>query len=177
MKPRLKLEYFVGDLLIPNLSGDGDYISARRADLNHYLTVYELKYLEMLLGEDLFDEFSDALDAAGDAYDSLAAKWQALVDQIYPAEQNTFLISAAAYYVYFKYMRDAVTLTLDSGQSTPTHENATAGDSVNKLVFAWNRCVELSDDLAEWLIDNIDTYTTYATPVPYYLKPINRFGI
>lgn len=184
MKPRITFEYFVGDLLVPNLSGDGDHIGARQDDVNHFLTVYEIEYLKQLLGynflldgDDLFTEFNDALVAADNDFDNLSDEWKALYLQIYPVAQNTFLISPAAYYVYYKYMRDSVTITLESSQQKPQTENAVGADSTNKLSFAWNRMVELSNEITLWIVDNITTYDSYSPSTPYFLKPINRFGI
>lgn len=188
MKPRLKLEYFVGDVLIPNLIGDGDAIAARQTEMNSFLFVYELKYLKLLLGydydraqdgDDLFTEFNDALVAASNVYASLSTKWKNLHDQIYPlkTDDNPYLVSPAAYYIYFYYMRQTAQTTTEGGVANPTFENATPAHATNKLVFAWNRMVELSDDITTWLLDNVSTYDTYSAPTPNSLTPINRFGI
>jgi|26BtaG_2_1085354.scaffolds.fasta_scaffold25633_3 hypothetical protein len=188
MKPRLTNEYFVGEILILNLTGDGDPVDANQTDLRYYFTVYEIRYLKLLLGydydraqdgEDLFTEFNDALVAADNDYDSLSSKWQDLHDQIYPlkTDDNPFYVSPAAYYVYFFYTRQNVKIKTTTGNATPVFENAVASESVNTLVFAWNRMAELSDDISEWLLDNVSTYDTYVAATPNLLTPINRFGI
>jgi hypothetical protein len=180
MNPRITFDYFQGELLITNLTGDGDYISARGEDLLNFITPHELEYLEHLLGEDLYQEFADALDTAGNLYASLAAKWQALLLKIYPQDQTAspaYYYSPAAGYVYFVYNRYQQSITTDGGQVTAKFENAEMITNWNKMTFAWNRMVSLSEIIREWIVDNIATYDTYSPPVPDPLVRINRIGI
>ena len=174
MSPYLTTDYFTGEILIPSITGAGDVDTARAVELDYFITVYEAKYLKMLLGEDLYDELVAAVDAVV-APAVLADKWQDLLDQIF-TEVNSIAFSPAAYYVYYKYQQYQLTVTLNSGEAKPVHENASVVSAKIKMVNAWNRMVELSEVIREWIVDD-GTYDTYSVPSPDYLVETNQFGI
>jgi len=175
MNPRITTSYFQGEILITNLTGSDDASTARATHLSYFTTIHEEQYLRLLLGDDLYDEFADAMDALGEG-DPTPAKWSALIAEIY-LTKNSLLFSPVADYVYFVYMRHSMTATTDGGQVTPAFENAGFSASSTKMVYAWNRMARETERIREWLNDNIATYDTYDEPDPDPLRPINTIGL
>ena len=179
MNPRITFDYFQNEILITNLTGDGDYVTSRGEDLKGFITIHELEYLNHLLGDDLYGDFVDALDTAGNDYALLASKWQQLLLKIYPQDQTAdpaYYFSPAARYVYFMYYRFQQSFSTDGGQVAAKFENAETITNWNKMVFTWNRMCNESTVIREWIVDNISTYTTYSPNVPDALVKINRIG-
>jgi hypothetical protein len=175
MTPQLTTAYFVGEIFIQDVIGAGDYVTARAAELANFWTIYEEEYLRMLLGDDLFDAL-EAADAAVVAPAVLGAPWSTLLAQIY-FTKNSLPYSPAACYVYFKFTQHHLTVSKVNGEARSKNENAEMASAKLKLVAAWNRMVQFSDDITEWIIDNGDDYPLYAKPSPDYLVTINQFGI
>jgi hypothetical protein len=175
MNPRITTAYFQGEILITNITGTDDAQVARAADLAYYTTIYEEEYLRKLLGDDLFDEYEAAIDALGTGEDP-AQKWTDLIAQIY-FTKNSKSMSPVADYVYFHYMRHNVTVTADGGQVTPNFENASYSGSSNKMVYVWNRMAKFTEDIREWIEDNIADYPLYDPDDPDPLRPINTIGL
>jgi hypothetical protein len=87
------------------------------------------------------------------------------------------LYSPAANYVYFYFQRNAITQTGLNGESQPNQENHTVVLNTSKVIRAWNKMVEKSAAIRQWIIDNPTDYPTYEYIVPDYLTPLNVYGI
>jgi hypothetical protein len=169
----LSAAYFVGELLIPNISGTTTTEQANLLALQIAIAQHEPVFLELLLGYDLYTAY-----AAGIAAPSPDARWEALDEKIY-VENSTLDIgfSPAAGYVYFHFQRTNATATLAGGEGSSAHENFTAQSNAPKQIQAWNEMVRLSELLQEWLDDNADTYPEWSTSEHHIFERINSFGI
>jgi hypothetical protein len=142
----LAKEYFVGEVLIPNLANTTLAGSSNIAELTSFCNLYEPKFLKRLLGEDLYD-----LYIAGINTGSPDAKWTALKNKIYVISGVTpTYISPAANYVYFFLRRHYLTISVSSGEQKPEYQNSVQAENF-KLIKAWNLMVEMIEDFWEWI--------------------------
>ncbi len=170
--------YFVGDLLIPNISGSTTTEQANLLPLQIAIAKQEPIYLKKLMGVDLYDAY-----VAGIAVGSPAAKWVTLNNLIYYT--NTALtalntgISPVANYVYFKYMEQNATTTLTGIEGKGTHENFTVETPGPKMVAAWNEMVRLSEEIQDFIVDNDTDYPEFYTSdiAPETFERKNNWGI
>lgn len=169
--PFLTTSYFVGELIIPNLTSTTAAGTANIAELQWFINTYEKEFLKYLLGDNLYDEF-----VAGIAVAEPLAKWTNLKNQIY---DGTNFISPAAGYVYFFFRRNRFTITMGSSEVKPLHENGETVGHAAKQVMAWNNMVKQCEDIWEWLEESTQAaiYTTYSDEFHGYLTRINEFGI
>jgi len=170
----LSAAYFVGELMIPNISGTTVTELSNLHQLNIAIAKYEPLYLEELLGEDLYTAY-----AAGIAAVSPLAKWTALRDKIYVTNLTLGIgFSPAADYVYFHFMRNQATVSLMNTEGIPDHENFTAASVNQKIVAAWNDMVRLSDEIQDWLDEDtqLATYPEWLTAEHTYFDKINIYG-
>jgi hypothetical protein len=169
--PFLTKSYFIGDIFIPNLSQiiPSKPNNSNVAELTDFIAIYEPKYLKLLLGEDLYDLFYAGIGAT-----SPDAKWTALKTKLYPDYYKT----PAAYYVYFFLRRFQSTVTTLNGEVQPSFENTTPVNQNFKMIYAWNRMVELSTEIQEWLEESaqVVSYPDFAIDEDI-LTCINQFGI
>ena len=168
--PFLTKSYFIGDIFIPNLSQliASKPNNANVAELTDFIAIYEPKYLKLLLGEDLYDLFYTGIGAT-----SPEAKWTALKTKLYP----DYFTTPAAYYVYFFLRRFQLSVTVLNGEVQPSFENTTPVSQNFKMIHAWNRMVDLSVKIQEWLqeSDQITTYPDFAIEEEFGY--INQWGI
>lgn len=66
---------------------------------------------------------------------SVTTKWNGL--------KNTEMISIISYYVYYNYRNITESKTTPTGEAKPKRENSNVYSSIPKLVYAWNRMIEL----------------------------------
>jgi hypothetical protein len=97
--------------------------------------------------------------------------------QVPTGASTVLLYSPAANYVYFYFQRNAMTQTGLNGESQPNQENHTVVLNTSKVIRAWNKMVEKSAVIRQWIIDNPTDYPTYEYIVPDYLTPLNVYGI
>ena len=147
--------YFVNELLIPGISGSQFSEVENLATLNAIISKYQPKFLEMLLGEDLYAEYAAAI-----ALSPTSGVWFDLQSQIY---QAATLESPIANYVYFKFWKNAATTTLKSGEAQSKFENSDTATIGVKMVRAWNEMVDQVDDIREWINDHASDYPTWGT--------------
>lgn len=150
---------FKGEQNIAGLSNKGTQES-----LQLFIDEYEPKFLKSLLGNALAEEFITGLAGSGDPV-VIDPVWVSLRDM--PA-LKTMLVC----YVYYWYVRDAVTLTTGTGETKPANENSTVVSSVNKQVKAWNKMVDLA---REFTLDTT-VYPSYSEN-PYAWGNTYKWGI
>jgi hypothetical protein len=160
-------EYFIGKILIPNISETDNASLANADDLAYFIALY----LRKLLGNDLFDDYS-----AGIAEDPKPAKWKALEDEIYWSV-GTVKLSPVANYIFFHFWRNRVTVPGANGDITPTYENAVYANADRRLVEAWNQMAEWSAEIMEWIEEHVADYPGYDPDADNELRGINAFGI
>jgi hypothetical protein len=139
--------YFVGEINIPNASGE--------ASLPQAITQYEKEILIKLLGYKLYSLLMTDLDDNGDPQtqiykdlvngaeftlsylgQNILLKWEGLV--------NNSLRSLIAYYVFYKWVERNVASLTSTGVSMASPGNGWQTVSpVNKMVTAWERMREL----------------------------------
>ena len=173
----LTSSYFVGELEIPNITGTTNPEVANFTNLMNFILKYEKEFLKRLLGDDFYDEFVAGVEAE-------ESKWTDLYDQIYTTETQTIgddsytlYISPSANYVYYHYMRNNQSVTMFSGEAKAKFENAEAASNLSKMVQAYNKMVDMIDDLWEWLDDNIATYTTWVAGNADSFPKINQMNV
>jgi hypothetical protein len=173
--PFLTTSYFVGDLLIPNLTTTTAAGTANIAELQWFIDVYEIKFLKYLLGEDLYTEF-----AAGIAIGVPLAKWTALKNKIYTTTTvggATTYHSPAAAFVFFYFRRSKKTVTVTSGEVKPQNENASTSESNMKAIAAWNNMAKDCEDFWDWIENELTTYDSFSDEDSDELDYINQWGI
>jgi hypothetical protein len=135
--------FFQGNLLIPNLDKD-----TVQATVEYYINEYENKFLESLMGLDLYTKYvAEAVDVT-----PLPARWADVVNGktgnkwrglIYtPGANEDFKKSPVANYVYFHYMRDTHTQSTGIGEVKTKAENADTVSPSLKMIRAWNEMVD-----------------------------------
>ena len=154
----LSAAYFVGELLITNVSGTTTTEQANLFPLNLAIAKHVPIFLKGLLGETLYDAYVAGIASPTD-------KWTALNNKIYYTDTALTALgtglSPAANYVYFRYWQNQSTVTLQNGEGHASHENFTLVGIGHKMVAAWNEMVRMNEELIEWLDDNADTYTEW----------------
>lgn len=171
----LSAAYFVGDLLIPNISGSTVTETANLLQLQIAIAKYEPDFLRRLLGTDFYD-----LYAAGIAATVPDARWTALKNALYV--ENTTLdvgFSPAANYVYCKFVKQQNSLTLVHSEAKARHENMELFTPREKYVAAWNDMVRQINIFLVWMEDNSADYPEYSSQdtAPETFEPINPWGI
>lgn len=161
--------YFVGELLIPGISGTSPGHIAAASDLDWFIAKYENEYLCAILGEDFADAVITDMDLdAGDrVYTELEGKiWD-----------DDFKLSPVAAYVYYFYWRNRITESTQMNEVRTFSENAVNQSGMDKMVFAWNTMVELSQHIWDYLIDNAETYTLFDADREFPFEKINNMNL
>lgn len=132
--------YFIGEINIPNVDQP-----AVLENVNLFINKYEKKFLILLLGQSVYDDFINGLSE-----NPIQNKWIDLRDKIINSEDKE---SPMANFVYYWYMRNFATTSTGIGETKPNAENASIVSGVDKQVRAWN---EMSDWVwvnREWFSD------------------------
>lgn len=180
--------YFHGSLVIPNSGLSGFAGSAISERLNGFISVYEKHLLTALLGETLYFDLMEGLDA-----DEPDDRWIDLKEQLVDEEARTSPIAA---WVYYNFQRTMATISTGVGEMIPGVENGSHGDMNMKLAAAWNECRDGVVKVIGFLVDNYDVYedwelliktgidefddlviTNYRSTKMIHLYPFNRIGI
>lgn len=161
--------YFVGHLLIPNISGTGPVYEGNAIEVIRNIQTHEPDYLKALLGVELYELF-----IAGIAETTPAAKWTNLKALIIDTNAKT---SPIAGYVYFHYMRDRVSIMTGAGEAVSNNENSNPALVQSKMIRAWNNMSNQSDKIIEFLIENSSTYPEWDSSENELLETINQFGL
>lgn len=126
--------YFIGEINIPNV----DQPSVLE-NLNLFIKKYEKRFLILLLGDTVYDDFINGLSE-----DPIPVKWSELRDRLINSEDKE---SPIANYVYYWYMRDQSTTSTGIGETKPNAENASIVRSSDKQVRGWN-------EMSDWICIN-----------------------
>jgi hypothetical protein len=153
----LTLDYFCGELLIPNLTGNSEANGAIAEIVNRSIALYEPRFLRSVLGT-LYDGF---------AADMTSVKSKAIIAHLYD-EVN--LISPVANFVYVNFRRDTMTDAVPTGEGVGSYENLTISQGY-KQQFAWNLMCDLVDDFWTWL----ESYDTSFSRYGCYTTGMNPF--
>lgn len=161
--------YFVGEILIPNLTGVNPVVSGNVEEVTRFIKKYEKDYLLHVLGEDLYDAFIAGLEG-----NPVAEKWDTLKSKLI----NTDIpASPIAGYVYYHVMRDRFTTTTALGEVENAAENSINALNSYKMASAYNDAVRQGKNIRSWLSENLSTYPEFASAGSYTLRPVNIFGV
>lgn len=175
--------YFRGDLEIPNQDASGYAGTAIKSALNASIERFERELLLNLLGKTLYTEF-----VAGLAANPVEGKWTNLKSQLIDSEN---LLSPLAYYVFYKFRRQQLSVNMNGVEAVLQSENASNTSPNFKLTEVWNECrkgildvIEFlngSSDYPNWNLMIVTGNETYDSLIsvdePFYLTRMNVFGI
>jgi len=170
----LTAAYFAGELLIPGVTGSTYAEVSNLALLNRTILKHEKKFLEKLLGEDLYAAYAAAM-----LLSPTSGVWYDLDQQIYTSQTSgdiTIYSSPAANYVYFQFWKTASSMTSTLGELASKAENADVVSIGHKMVAAWNEMVDLVDEIREWLDDNADDYPLWGTEEVEVFTKVTVYG-
>jgi len=106
-----------------------------RENLQTFIDKYEPKFLDILLGSVLYQEFVSGLAVVEP--ETILPKWIALRDEFGLKEMLVC-------YVYYWYTQNNTTLTAGTGEVKPNNENSVAAQSWDKQVKAWNEMASMT---------------------------------
>lgn len=101
-------------------------------NLQVFIDEYENAFLKKLLGDELAKQFIDGL-----AEDPIDPKWISLRDE-------TDLKTMLKYYIWFYWQNWQITFGSGTGEVKAKNENSNPVDIYPKMVFIWNKMVELN---------------------------------
>lgn len=157
--------YFVGELLIPNTTGNHPAQTVNTTELDRFILLYEREYLIKLLGKTLYDEF------IAHPTDS----W--VVDLTSQLRDSTLKISPIACYIWYWWKCHNTTQTTAQGEAIANNENASMTSPMQRLMKAYNDCVNMTYDVLQWLKDNESLLPSVPEPDYDSFKPLNFLGI
>lgn len=161
--------YFVGEILVPNLTGVGPIPAGNVEELNRFISKYEPEFLDEVLGPDLSTEFQTGISAA-----TPEQRW---VDLKIRLVNETHKLSPIAGYVYYHYFRDRLSTSSGLGEIESTAENANVVLNTDKMARAYNDAVRKGRAVFNWVVENAETYPEFDQEHEYTLSPVNTFGI
>jgi len=154
--------YFFNRLNLPQ-TGNSEGL----ADVLAYIEQYEPEYLNCVLGYSLVKVFNEATEGSGlpdeqrwvDLIDGAEYTWEGCLYRWSGLAPVTGLkISPIAYYVFYKYVDERITdFVLVGNVSSKTDNNRTVS-ATDRLVYAWNRMIDLNVDLYRFLKVNKALY-------------------
>jgi hypothetical protein len=175
-------QYFTGEINLTNLNQ-----TAVLNRLSGFITKYERKFLQKVLGYPLDEQFTTGYStpstaeqkwkdlAEGKIYtrtDGKTVRWDGLIN-------TANLESPIANYIYYWERRDAYTKTTVAGEKNNKVENSDNADAAGKLARAWGEMLKWVCDLYDFL----EAYTdTYQPPLTRYdvlnceLGRVNEYG-
>ncbi len=123
-----------------------------------FIDEYEVKYLYMLLGKTLADQFI----AGWPVLPTPDAKWTALKNQLADATKK---LSPIANYVYIFIQENNITNTAGTSEVKAKNENSYPASPIDKDVKAWNKMVDMSRSVYEWAEARPTDYPALIQPV------------
>lgn len=171
-------QYFRGELSVPNT--DSQAVGSK---LDAFIAKYEVKFLGDVLGLPLYRLFRAGLLVTP----TVDAKWITLRDGdgedwkglIY-TEGEGVRRSPIANFVYFHWMRDAVSTWAAQGEKLPTLEGGTRTAANGRMARVWNELCDEVSGLYTFVSSNLTDYPQYEeldfTRIREYRK-INHLGI
>lgn len=161
--------YFVGEILVPNLTGVGPIPAGNVEELTRFISKYEPEFLDEVLGPDLSAAFQTGISA-----ETPDQRW---VDLKIRLVNETHKLSPIAGYVYYHYFRDRLSTSSGLGEIESTAENANVVLNTDKMARAYNDAVRKGRAVFEWVQSNASTYPELDPTHYYNLSPVNTFGI
>lgn len=161
--------YFVGEILVPNLTGVGPIPAGNVEELNRFISKYEPEFLDEVLGPDLSAAFQIGMSA-----ETPEQRWVYLKIRLL---NETHKLSPIAGYVYYHYFRDRLSTSSGLGEVESTAENANVVLNTDKMARAYNDAVRKGRAVFNWVIENAETYPEFDLEHEYTLSPVNTFGI
>jgi hypothetical protein len=171
--------YFVGDIALPNL---GEVPNTFQDTMDRY----EEESLKSLLGYQLYNAFIagiaeetpdqkwlDLRDGVEFTFDfcgeTITQKWNGLI--------NAEKVSLISYYVYYQYRYENISTTTSINDVQGMPENATKVNDTRKMVYAWDKGLNLYGEIASWFFFSkySNTYEFYTDePSAYNFLNANR---
>jgi hypothetical protein len=149
--------YFTGELSIPMLStakGDKTGVAALleqgnqvmgEYSLEWFIARYEEEFLRKLLGDRLYEAYSEGIAA-----ETPLQIWSDLKSRIY-GERGGFKFSPAANYVYFFIQTHAVSKTAMTGEIKFKGDHSVNVSPARKMVTAWNGMCDMVYEIWAWI--------------------------
>jgi len=171
--------YFVGEILIPNLTGSGVIVTGNVAEVNRFIAKYEPEYLRYVLGDDLYEAFNTAISVNDDLGEDeepavIEARWLTLQSKLI---DSTNKLSPIADYVYHFHALNGISSTTPAGEVQNKAENSEPAYNFDKIINAYNYAVRQGQIILDWVIEHDSDYPEFDTEHTYELKTINNFGI
>lgn len=170
--------YFFGDIQIGQLSE----LSVQES-LNFFISQYEPKILESLLGYATYKQIGNADQKWKDLKEGaeytnetgILCKWNGLYDA-------TSKVSLIAYYVYCQYMENELSVTGGAGEGKVQMQNSIAVTNGRKIRKAWNLMVKQNRQLYCFLNAKKDVYPEWyefsqGNESGLFFKEANSLGI
>lgn len=143
--------------------------------LQSFVLEYEQEYLEKLLGEELYEEFSTYLKNGKEPAEK---RWDDLIDRLVIKRtdgETSVSKSPIANYIYFHYLRHNHTQATTTGVKADGDDGRLVSPE-RKMIFAWNDMVRMNRRLTDWLEENLPVYPGLVYDEEL-LETINPFGI
>lgn len=143
--------------------------------LQGFVMQYEPEYLEKLLGEKLYKEFSSYISNGGKTKEK---RWDDLIAHLvmkYSDGDREISKSPIANYIYFHYLRHNHTQATITGVKADGDDGRLVSPE-RKMMFAWNDMVRMNIRLVRWLQGNNADYPDIATDFEL-METINSFGL
>lgn len=177
--------YFIGEISIPNISKVD--VQDR---MNAFIDKYETELLTNLLGYEVYNSFK----AGGIDQVPTEQKWK---DVLYGLDftawdgrthhwygfkgTGNYPRSPIANYVYFHWMKDAVSQTSALGEVSNKSENASLMSPAPKMVRAWNEMIDWLRELVSYLDKNTNDFPGWTRQNFWWLQRsfryINEYGL
>jgi len=152
--------YFYDSLSIPNIEvPEGTDIDStdtsnviqmgKVADLTKMITKYDQKFLILVLGKTLYEEFKAGVGAYPAVGSTIEAKWKILLDMLVNRETKE---SPLANYVFWHYLREMAESTTGIGEV----EVEKTVSPIRKQVRVWNEMVEVLREVKSFLEESSD---------------------
>lgn len=161
--------YFVGEILVPNLTGVGPIPAGNVEELSRFIAKYEPEYLDEVLGPVLSDAFQSGISSA-----TPDQRW---IDLKAKLVNTTRKESPIAGYVYYHFYRDRLSTSSGLGEIESTAENANVVLNTDKMMRAYNDAVRKGRVVYEWVKANTETYPEFDLTHCLKLSTVNNFGI
>lgn len=161
--------FFVGEILVPNLTGVGPIPAGNVEELTRFIVKYEPEYLDEVLGPGLSEAFQ-----AGASISTPEQRWVDLKSKLVNTTRKE---SPIAGYTYYHIFRDRLSTSSGLGEIESTAENANVVLNTDKMARAYNDAVRKGRAVFEWVQANASTYTELNPSHLYKLSPVNTFGI
>jgi len=160
--------YFIGKINLPQRTTEDG-----QADLNLFIALYEQKYLQCVLGFDLWKAFTDGINVEDSGL--IDERWLNLLDGVDYAYQGKnghwagftpdfgsgldyLKVSPIANYVYYQYMANRSSDTMGVGEVVSETDNNKTVNGMRKMITAWNDMVQMNVSLYRYLSANKTVY-------------------